>query len=87
MRNFIENAYEDLYEFLLQRKYDDFECYPDIDRQNGKTHPEYSINTDNFVAIVLKSDNKVIGNICFSPKDFRIFKKSDLYSKYLVKKG
>ena len=38
LRNFEESDYDDLFEFLVQRKEDDFEAYPDITYENGREH-------------------------------------------------
>ena len=35
LRNFEESDYDDVYEFLSQRKDDDFEAYPGITYENG----------------------------------------------------
>ena len=42
LRNFEESDYEDLFEFLAQRKEDDFEAYPDITYENGREHLAYA---------------------------------------------
>ena len=36
LRQFEESDYDDLYEFLSQRKEDEFEAYPGINYENGK---------------------------------------------------
>lgn len=58
LRNFEESDYEDVYEFLSQRKEDDFEAYPDITYENGREHLEYRVHNDEFVAIQLKTTGK-----------------------------
>ena len=70
LRNFEESDYEDVYEFLSQRKEDDFEAYPDITYENGREHLEYRVHNDEFVAIQLKTTGKIIGNVYFDNRDF-----------------
>lgn len=70
LRCFQESDYEDLYEFLAQRKDDDFEAYPDITYENGKEHLKYRVGSEEFYAMELKSSGKVIGNIYFGKRDF-----------------
>ena len=54
LRNFKESDYDDVYEFLSQRKEDAFEAYPDITYENGREHLKYRVDNDEFVAIQLK---------------------------------
>jgi len=70
LRCFQESDYEDLYEFLSQRKDDDFEAYPGITYENGKEHLKYRVGSEEFYAMELKSSGKVIGNIYFGKRDF-----------------
>lgn len=70
LRTFEEKDYDDMYEFLSQRKEDEFEAYPDITYENGKEHLKYRLGSDEFYAIVLKENGKVIGNVYFGNRDF-----------------
>lgn len=70
LRNFKESDYDDLYEFLSQRKDDDFEAYPGITYENGREHLKYRVGSDEFYAIELKESGKVIGNVYFGNRDF-----------------
>lgn len=70
LRNFKEEDYNDLYEFLSQRREDEFEAYPGINYENGKEHLKYRVGNDEFIAIVLKETEKVIGNVYFGNRDF-----------------
>ena len=54
LRNFLETDYDDLYEFLSQRKDDKFEAYPGITYENGREHLRYRVGSDEFYAIELK---------------------------------
>jgi len=66
LRGFQESDYDDVYEFLSQRKYDTFEAYPDITYENAIEHLKYRIGNDSFIAIELKETGKIIGNIFFA---------------------
>lgn len=70
LRNFEEKDYDDVYEFLSQRKEDIFEAYPDITYENGRDHLKYRVDSDEFYAMELKESGKVIGNIYFGNRDF-----------------
>lgn len=70
LRTFEENDYDDLYEFLSQRKDDIYEAYPDITYENGKKHLKYRLGSEEFFAIVLKENGKIIGNVYFGNRDF-----------------
>lgn len=63
LRNFENEDYDDLYEFLSQRKDEEFEGYPGITYDNGREHLKYRVQNDEFIAIALKETGKVIGNI------------------------
>ena len=70
LRTFEEKDYDDLYEFLSQRRDDEYEAYPEITYENGKEHLKYRLGSDEFYAIVLKENGKIIGNVYFGNRDF-----------------
>lgn len=70
IRGFQESDYEDLYEFLSQRKEDAFEAYPNITYDNIKEHLNYRVGSEEFYALELKSSGKVIGNVYLGKRDF-----------------
>ena len=70
LRPFEEKDYDDLYEFLSQRKNDQFEAYPDITYENGREHLRYRVSSGDFYAMELKQTGKVIGNIYYGKRDF-----------------
>lgn len=69
LRNFEERDYEDVYEFLSQRKDDEFEAYTDITYENGREHLAYRVHNDEFIAIQLKDTGKIIGNVYLGKRD------------------
>ena len=46
LRPFFESDYDDLFEFLSQRKDDEFEAYPNINYENGHEHLSYRLNSN-----------------------------------------
>ena len=70
LRNFLPNDEKDLFEYLLQRKHELFEPYEDISEDTVERHLKYRLKNDEFIAIELKENHKVIGNIYFGKRDF-----------------
>ncbi|MGN0341663.1 MAG: GNAT family N-acetyltransferase [Roseburia sp.] len=87
LRNFEENDYDDLFEFLSQRKDDEFEAYPDITYENGREHLAYRVGSDEFFAIELRETGKVIGNIYFGKRDFEAKELGYIVNKNYQRKG
>lgn len=70
LRPFEETDYDDLYEFLSQLETDEFEGYPGITYENGKEHLAYRLRSEEFLAIELAENKKIIGNIYCGKRDF-----------------
>lgn len=87
LRNFLETDYDDLYEFLSQRKDDKFEAYPGITYENGREHLRYRVGSDEFYAIELKESGKVIGNVYFANRDFEAKEVGYIVNKNYQRKG
>lgn len=71
LRPFTEADYDDLYAFLAPLRDNEFEGYPGITYENGRTHLEYRLNAEEFVAIQMKDTGKVIGNVYCGQRDFQ----------------
>lgn len=63
LRPFRESDYGDLYEFLAQLRDDEFEGYPGITYENGRTYLQQRLDSEAFYAAELPDTGKVIGNI------------------------
>lgn len=87
LRNFEDSDYADLFEFLAQRKEDEFEAYPDITYENGREHLAYRVHNDEFVAMQLKETGKVIGNVYFGNRDFEAKELGYIVNKNYQRKG
>lgn len=70
LRPFAESDYDDLFEFLVQLRDDEYEGYPGITYENSWEHLKYRLNSEEFYAIELKESGKVIGNISCISRDF-----------------
>ena len=70
LRSFEEKDYDDLYEFLSQRREAQFEAYPGITYENGREHLKYRLGSGDFFALELKQTGKVIGNVYYGARDF-----------------
>ncbi|MBQ3420646.1 MAG: N-acetyltransferase, partial [Romboutsia sp.] len=70
IRNFELKDEEDLCEYMLQRVNAEFERYEGFTREKGKDEIEYRSKSDEFYAIELKSNHKVIGNVYLGNRDF-----------------
>ena len=69
LRRFKESDYDDLYMFLYELKDDIFECYKDITYENTKKYLSERM-TDEYYAIELRKNHKVIGNISFINRSY-----------------
>lgn len=87
LRNFEKEDYDDLYEFLSQRKDDEYEAYPGITYESGKEHMKYRVGNDEFYVIELKENKKVIGNIYFGNRDFEAKEMGYIINKNYQRKG
>lgn len=70
LRRFRESDYDDLLEFLSQLEDDEYEGYPGITYENGRTHMNDRVGSTEYWAVELVSAGKVIGNIYCGARDF-----------------
>lgn len=70
IRNFELKDKNDLCEYMLQRVDEEFEAYPDFTAQKADHEIDYRSKSDEFFAIELKSESKVIGNIYLGNRNF-----------------
>ena len=87
LRPFEERDYDDLYEFLSQRREDAFEAYPGITYENGREHLAYRLGSSDFFAMELKKTGKVIGNIYYGARDFSAREVGYIVNKNFQRKG
>lgn len=70
LRKFTMNDVKDTFEYLNQRVDAEFERWNIRSISYAEKECEYRIKSENYIAIELKSEKKVIGNLCVSKKDF-----------------
>lgn len=70
IRNFELKDKDDLCEYMLQRVNEEFEGYPDFTADKAENEINYRSKSEEFFAIELKQNHKVIGNIYFGKRDF-----------------
>jgi RimJ/RimL family protein N-acetyltransferase len=70
VRNFELRDEQDLCEYMLQRVNAEFEAYPDFTHEKAKSEIEFRAQSDEFYAIELKKECKVIGNIYLGIREF-----------------
>jgi RimJ/RimL family protein N-acetyltransferase len=70
IRNFELKDENDLCEYMLQRVSAEFEAYPDFTALKAKETIEFRVHNDEFYAIELKEEHKVIGNIYLGNRNF-----------------
>ena len=70
LRPFREEDYDDLYEFLVQLKNDEFEGYPGITYENGRKHLQERLDSTAYYAVELLDSGKVIGNVYCGDREY-----------------
>lgn len=70
IRNFEMKDRNDLCEYMLQRVDKKFEAYPNFNVNKIENEIKYRSESDEFFAIELKAEHKVIGNIYLGSRDF-----------------
>lgn len=87
LRPFTEDDYDDLYEFLSQLKDDEFEGYPGITYENGREQFEHRLGSEEFYAVELKTDGKVIGNIYCGKREYNAREVGYIINKNCQRQG
>lgn len=70
LRRFTEDDWEDLYEYLSEPFVVEYEPYGVFSQGECIVEAKRRASDKNFFAVVLKEENKVIGNLYFSKGDF-----------------
>lgn len=70
IRKFELEDENDLREYMMQRVNAEFEAYPDFTYQKGHEEIAFRTQSDEFYAIELKKEHKVIGNIYLGKRSF-----------------
>lgn len=78
---------EDLGEYMLQRVEEEFEGYPNFSKEKLDDEIKYRSSSDEFFAIELKEEHKVIGNIYLGNRDFNSKELGYVLNKQYQAKG
>lgn len=70
LRNYREGDYDDLYEYLTDAEVIVYEPYKVMTEDEVRDNLQWRIGTDEMVAVELKSNHKMIGNVYLENRDF-----------------
>lgn len=70
LRKYREDDLNDLYEYLADPDVVKFEPYQPMTMQETKDNLNWRISTDEMIAVELKSNHKMIGNVYLGKRDF-----------------
>lgn len=87
LRPFHESDYDDLYEFLSQLRDDEFEGYPDLTYENGREQLNARLGSDEFYAVELKKNSRIIGNVYCGNRDYSAKEVGYIINKRYQRKG
>ena len=69
LRRFRKEDLQDLYEYLSDEETVRFEPYKPMDMDKVKDNLDWRISTDEMIAVELKSNHKLIGNVYLGKRD------------------
>ncbi len=70
LRSYEPRDERDVCEYMLQRVNAEFECYPDFTAEKSKQEIDFRCSTDEFIAVELKAEGKVIGNVYLGKREW-----------------
>ena len=70
LRRYTKNDLQDLYEYLSDSEVVKYEPYKPMSMQEVEGNLEWRISTDEMIAVELKSNGKMIGNVYLGKRDF-----------------
>lgn len=87
LRRYREDDLQDLYEYLSKPKVVEFEPYKPMTMEEVKGNLEWRISTDEMIAIELKENHKMIGNVYLGKRDFDSLEIGYVLNEAYWKKG
>ena len=87
LRRYCKEDLHDLYEYLSDEEVVKHEPYNPMDIDEVKGNLDWRISTDEMIAVVLKSNNKMIGNIYLGKRDFESLEIGYVFNKQYWGKG
>lgn len=83
LRRYIKEDYLDLFEYLSDEEVVKYEPYKPMGLEETKENLEWRISTDEMIAVELKENHKMIGNVYFWKNEYDepIWKDTYIYAK------
>ena len=83
LRRYIKEDYLDLFEYLSDEEVVKYEPYKPMSLEETKENLEWRISTDEMIAVELKENHKMIGNVYFWKNEYDepIWKDTYIYAK------
>lgn len=87
LRRYVESDLNDLYEYLSDVEVVEFEPYKPMTMEEVKENLKWRISTDEMVAVVLKTEHKMIGNVYLGKREFDSLEIGFVFNEKYWKKG
>ena len=81
LRNYCKEDLQDLYEYLSDKEVVMHEPYKPMDINEVEENLNWRISTDEMIAVVLKANNKMIGNVYLGKRDFESLEIGYVFNK------
>lgn len=87
LRRYKESDLNDLFEYLSNPKVVEFEPYKPMDMEEVKDNLKWRISTEEMIAVELKANGKMIGNVYLGKRDFDSLEIGFVFNESYWKKG
>lgn len=87
LRRYKEDDLQDLYEYLSSPDVVKYEPYKPMNMEEVKGNLEWRISTDEMIAVELKSNHKMIGNVYLGKREFESLEIGYVFNKDYWGKG
>lgn len=87
LRRYKESDLNDLFEYLSNPNVVKFEPYKPMTIEEVRDNLNWRISTDEMIAVELKSNNKMIGNVYLGKRDFNSLEIGFVFNESYWKKG
>lgn len=81
LRRYCKEDLQDLYEYLSDEEVVKYEPYKPMDIHEVEGNLDWRISTDEMIAVVLKSNSKMIGNVYLGKRDFESLEIGYVFNK------
>ena len=87
LRRYVESDLNDLYEYLSNANVVKYEPYKPMTMEEVKDNLKWRISTDEMIAVELKAEHKMIGNVYLGKRDFDSLEIGFVFNEEYWKKG